>query len=504
MRSKDVVRMLGILLAALMLVTAAGAQTGTLKIEPATGSYAVGDEWDIQVKVDTGGETVMTVQTYIDYDPTMVEVVGGDAGIAVDSAFALVVEKTVDTTENKIKIVGGALSGASGSDVAFATISLKALADGTADITFDQANSAAQDAGTNNVIGSYEDGSYTIGGAGPIRYDFDADAEGWQFSGAVSTFDEPTNTVAGGALNLQATGSNCFGFWYSPADAIPELQADSLYRARFNIKSDQADKTMTPSFRIRWNASNFMQGDTVMVNSNADAEASPDATAIDYDLYFRPQGEALNTGVTGILAFDLINMSALDAADAIVSMDYVQVDRVDLPTESTSVQSYTFDADAEGWTSTDPIGAFDQPIFAHDATGFLMMQSDSSNNTFGFYQNPEADVSLDNSALYQLRVKAGAGAEGGDPPLMRVRMYDHPSNQMCAMFQTPVWTEYIKTDGARQVTFQDYYAYFHNSLGLGPNLGIAVDIVNLDPAMDSNGIVEIDEVELSTMTIPTF
>ena len=488
---------------------------GSLTLSPASGTYTVGGNWDMQILLDTGGEDVLTVQAYIDIgDPSKASVVGGDAGITVDSAFPLVVEKTVDLVENKIKIVAGVLGPANavnGSSILIATVAMQGDAEGTAPFTFDQAVSQAQKADTTNVASTFNDASYTIGGGN--LYDFDSDAEGWLFSGAIDTLDAPTDSVGDSCLKMQAVNNtNCFGFWYSPIDAIPELIADSIYRARFGINSDQADKSLVPSFRVRWNASTQKQGEYIMVNSNINGEASPDTTVVDYDLYFRPQADSLAPGTTAYLSYDLINLNPNDAADGQLWLDYVQVDRVAVADagSTTSVQSYTFDANEEGWTSTPAISTFDQPIFTYNPGGWLEMQCDSSNNTFGFWQNPQDQIALNNSVLYQLRVKAGTDAGiskilQNEPPMIRVRMYDHPSNQMCSVMQIPAWTKYEEVSGSKQpVVLSDFYAYFANPLGVGPSLGIAIDIVNLDAEMSPTGLIGIDEVELSSLTIPTF
>ncbi|MBN1901079.1 hypothetical protein JW926_07115, partial [Candidatus Sumerlaeota bacterium] len=365
-----------------------------------------------------------------------------------------------------------------------------------------------------NVLGTYND--ITITQVEPSGFDFDTDAEGWQYSGVVAPYAAPTgaHNATDGTLDITATSNtDNFGFWYSPIDAIPELLADNLYRIRFGVKSDQADKSLVPTFRVRFNSSNFKQGDFVMVNSNDAGDASPDTTVVDYDLYLRPQNEALVA--TGLLSFDMINLNPSDSATAKIALDYVQIDKkavADLGTSSTVV-SYTFDFDQEGWTNSPAIAPFDQPIFTYnDLEGYLQMQCDGSNNTYGFWENVQDEITLNNAVLYQLRVKAGSDANviakvlQEEPPLMRIRMYDHPTNQMVRLYQTPVWTAFEEPPAAKvgAVSFADNYVYFVNNLGVGPYLGIGVDIVNLDVDESPTGIVAFTEVELTTYAIPTF
>jgi hypothetical protein len=92
---------------------------------------------------------------------------------------------------------------------------------------------------------------------------------------------------------------------------------------------------------------------------------------------------------------------------------------------------------------------------------------------------------------------------------MRVRMYDHPNNHVNSSFQVPVWKRYeqpqpVATMTTSQLTYQDYYAYFHNKQGIGPYLGIAIDLINLDENAPADAWIAISEVKLSIFAIPTF
>jgi len=516
-----------ILPALLVLLTlaftgAALAQDGAISILPATQNVNPGDATNITIELDTGtgADGVRMLQAYIDFDDTLLDIVSADVASGIDTAvWDLQIEKEVSGNKIKMLISSSVAvnpNGVKGTNVLVATIKVTAKTGvtGTAAITFEKPSGpltgtyAVTPSGT-DVLGTINDAEIVVGG-GPAtdgNWQFAADSEGWTFSGTIAPFVPPTEASDDGFLNMtSANATNCYGFWYSPADAVP-MVADNLYRVRYGVKSDQAKKDV-PSFRIRWNASNFKQSDYVLVRSSDAGEASPDSTVQDYDLFFQPQHEALDSGVTGQLSWDLINIASDDAATGKISLDYVEWKRIDLPTGFASSKLYNFEADVEGWTSSGKIGAFDQPIF-RQGEGTLVMECDNSVNVFGFWQNPyegaEA-IAMDKTVLYQLRVNAGSDIGGKilleEAPLMRVRMYDHPNNQMINVFQSPVWTEYIKPSG-RQVTFQDYYSYFHNKLGIGPVISIAVDIVNLGAGQSATGLVEIDEVELSTIDVST-
>ena len=522
MNKKTYVKLSLMILCVISLFSFAWAQDGILSFETDSTTVNVGDTFDVRIKLNTGTHSVGVIQVRANFDDTLLSITAGD--VTVDTVtWSLPSPEPPNVTGNLIKFTAGVAGlGVSGTDILVATLNFTCTGAGDGNITFvggaDPINSTmALDSTTfTNILGTFND--IIITQTPPsTQFDFDVDTEGWQYSGAVPPYTAPTGThnTADGTLDILATNNtDNFGFWYSPMDAIPELAADNLYRIRFGVKSDQVDKSVVPSFRVRFNSSNFKQGDFVMVNSNDAGEASPDSSVIDYDLYMRPQADALLPDVTGLLSFDMLNLNPNDSASATISLDYVQVDKKsvdDLGTSTTVQPPYTFAASEEGWTSSPAIAPYDAPIFTYDdIEGFLAMQCDDNNNTYGFWENTQDEIALDNAVLYQLRVKAGTDANAkllqDEPPLMRIRMYDHPSNQMIKLYQTPVWTPFEEPPASKlsQIIFADHYVYFHNSLGIGPYLGIAVDIVNLDPDESPSGIVAVTEVELLSFPIPSF
>lgn len=521
MNEKTYVKLSLMILCVISLFSFAWAQDGILSFETDSTTINVGQTFDVRIKLNTGTHSVGVIQVRANFDDTLLSITSGD--ITINTAtWTLPSPEPPNVTGNLLKFTAGIAGlGVSGADVLVATLNFTCTGAGDADITFvggvDPFTSTMALDSTlfTDVLGTLND--VIITQVEPSGFDFDTDTQGWQYSGAITPYSAPTGThnTVDGTLDIQATNNtDNFGFWYSPIDAIPSLTADNLYRIRFGVKSDQVDKSLVPSFRVRFNSSNFNQGDFIMVNSNDAGEASPDSTVIDYDLYMRPQSDALLPDITGLLSFDMLNMNPGDAANAIISLDYVQVDKKavnDLGT-STTVQTYIFTSGEVGWTSSPAIPPYDQPIFAYeDLEGYLIMQCDASNNTYGFWENNQTQIALNNSVLYQLRVKAGTDANLAkilqeEPPLMRIRMYDHPSNQMIRLYQTPVWTEFEQPPASKlsAISFADNYVYFHNSLGIGPNLGIAVDIVNLDPSESPTGLVGVTEVELISFPIPSF
>ncbi|MCX7001527.1 MAG: cohesin domain-containing protein [Candidatus Sumerlaeota bacterium] len=478
--------------------------SGVLKFDPSSKTYLAGNKFDIQAKLDTGPDKVVTVKLTIGFDPTIMKPVVGT--LVYNPVFTLVLNGgTIDNVKNVVTFnlgVQGAINAVSGSDVYIAKVQFEAVKDGTTALTWDKVNSSAKwvVSGTPvNIVTTYNDGSYTFHLAG------------WKLTGKVNGFDLPIESVANGALSLQSLSSNTFGFWYLD-DAVVEPTSNTLYRARYAIKSDQTDFSKAPTFRIRYNAANFMQGDFVQVNSNDTGDASPGTTEKIYDLYFSPQYDALAPGVNGTLSFDMINIqNPTDATNATLFVDYLQLDKkaiADLGTPTVvNSGSYTFTAGQGTWSDSATLGTFTAPSYNWDNTELALTLESTDTNTFGYWQNKQDDVAIDHNVLYQLRVKAASAA--GGQPTMRARMYDHPTNHVNSSFQTPVWKTYEKppsppTMAISQLTYHDYFAYFHNKEGVGPYLGIAIDMINLDTTAPADATIAIREVELSTFVIPTF
>jgi len=507
--SKTQVKALGLaILFMLILTPMVLPYSGVLRFDPSNNVFMAGNKFEIKAKLDIGTDKAVTVKLTFGFDPTIMKPIAGT--LAYNPAFTLALDPgTIDNINNVVTFnlgVKGAANAVTGNDIYIATVQFESLKDGTTALTWDTANSSAKwvvNGTPVNIVTTYNNGSYTF------------HLSGWKLTGKVDGFDLPVTNDANGVLSLQSTSSNTFGFWYLD-DAVVAPTADTLYRARYAVKSDQSWLPNVPSFRARYNASNFMQGDFIQVNSNDTADASPGTTEKLYDLYFRPQYDAV--GVNGTLSFDMINIAnPTDVAVATLYLDYIQLDKKAIAEIGTPtvVKSYTFTSDQENWTNSGALGTFTPPNYSWDVTeGALMLESTNNTNTFGYWQNKQDELNIDHNVLYQLRVNAASAAGGAKSgaavtmPTMRARMYDHPTNHVNSSFQTPVWKMFEQPVASSlaisQLIYNNYYAYFLDKEGLGPNLGIAIDMINFDTSAPVDAKIAISEVELSTFAIPTF
>ncbi len=146
-------------------------------------------------------------------------------------------------------------------------------------------------------------------GAQIVSYSFDSGAEGWNYSGAVPPYDEPTTSTLDSRLGLNPDGSsNCFAYWFSPDISI---EAGKNYRATFGISSSVLIPDDSPQLRVRVNQKGAWQAWNRIVNSNNSQGPLSDPVKT-YQIILDP-------AVTGPAADDILNLSfdimSFDAAD---------------------------------------------------------------------------------------------------------------------------------------------------------------------------------------------
>jgi hypothetical protein len=160
-------------------------------------------------------------------------------------------------------------------------------------------------------------------------WDFSGGAGTWQFATSVP-FTQPTSGASGGALTITATDNTSnFGYWFN--NSYFSSQDSRLYRARFTVRSNLADRSTVPQLRMRFLTENYQCGRIMEILSSGSGDLSPNTSAHDYNVYFYPPQSM--TGGNGIgVAFDLLNFDPLDSSSATIYLDNVAVDNFDIPT----------------------------------------------------------------------------------------------------------------------------------------------------------------------------
>jgi parallel beta-helix repeat protein len=152
--------------------------TAELSLSPATKTVNIDDNFNVDVLVNTGGQNVVVVGAYLNYDPTKLEVIGIDNS---NSVFTMTVEKTADPTTGMIKLaLSKPTPGVNTASGNIATVKFKALAQvSPAYVSFvmdsDRLYTCVllDDGKGTDILGSVKNGAYFIGdGAQPPTVSF--------------------------------------------------------------------------------------------------------------------------------------------------------------------------------------------------------------------------------------------------------------------------------------------------------------------------------------------
>ncbi len=163
-------------------------------------------------------------------------------------------------------------------------------------------------------------------------WEFDTDAEGWQYGSAPIFFTEPVHDNIGGALWLIAQdNTNTFGFWSSPSEEV-QVEANRLYRVQFDVSSDVMNREAVPGLRLRVHSEDFQAGVIKVISSVNGAEMSPTPEGRTYDVYFYPPQSLVGTEADSILvAFDILNFDPTDAPTGALMINSARIESMDLP-----------------------------------------------------------------------------------------------------------------------------------------------------------------------------
>src|SRR3989344_3155317 len=146
------------------------AANATLSLTPASQTLNLNDNFAVEIRLNTSGNAVSAVSAYLNFDTTRLQYVSTDY---TGSAFDIQAEEVI--SGNSIKITRGKLPpGVSSTNALVAKVNFKAIASGTAAVSF-QFNGAGQgpsrviknDGLGTDILGSVAGGSYTVASTTP-------------------------------------------------------------------------------------------------------------------------------------------------------------------------------------------------------------------------------------------------------------------------------------------------------------------------------------------------
>lgn len=206
----------------------------------------------------------------------------------------------------------------------------------------------------------------------------DPDAEGWEpFPTPGGTIIPDylgdfiiTPTLTGpGVIGIDDnTTSNVFGSWQTKYDMTLEYDKDYLYLARYELKTDQADKQLVPQVRLRWSDFKALVSSNQIIDKGNNSLTTDWATYNSY--YFQPTTEDLMCRNLR-LYFDVVDFTPEQSGA--VWCNSIEVLRF-APPSSVPLSEFAYDSVedfTENWT-TYSVPAFDAATSGVSATGIWL------------------------------------------------------------------------------------------------------------------------------------
>ena len=132
----------------------------TLSLFPSTKSITNGETFSVEIRVDTGGESINTVTANLTYPTDKLRAQSVDTS---GSFITIWFENNIATASGEIRLTGSLPTpGTSGTNLLFATINFVALNTGTANVEFTNSCAVYRNSDNSDILGSSQDGTYTI------------------------------------------------------------------------------------------------------------------------------------------------------------------------------------------------------------------------------------------------------------------------------------------------------------------------------------------------------
>lgn len=148
-----------ILLPVLFFVSVFSAEASTLYFVPESRSFGIGQEFFVDVRVNTNSEFINAVQATINFPENILEVVETDKK---NSVFNFWIDEP-DVDAGMVSFIGGTAKGVSGGSLQILRIKFKAIGAGSADIKITEAVVTANDGKGTNVLSSIEETNIGVG-----------------------------------------------------------------------------------------------------------------------------------------------------------------------------------------------------------------------------------------------------------------------------------------------------------------------------------------------------
>lgn len=168
----------------------------SFSLSPASGTYTVGDQFVLNVVMDTGGDAVDSVSVRGSFPIANLEAVGQ----LTSDTFTLELVNTLDNTTGTIRFDAGSHTDQNGSNIVVAKMTFKAKAVGTATVTISDSSQAVEAASNTYLVTTGGSGQYTLQSAAGGNGDATPTPSPSPAGGTT-----PTPTLAGGGATPTPT-----------------------------------------------------------------------------------------------------------------------------------------------------------------------------------------------------------------------------------------------------------------------------------------------------------
>lgn len=151
-------------IALLVFAVASNTYAADFKVSPSGGTFGTGKTFNVELKINTFGESINAAQGKLQFDPKVLEV----KSISKDGSIFnfWLQEPTFSNETGTIEFIGGTPSGVSGSSLQVVSITFSAKALGTSDFVFINASITASDGSGTNISGNATGASFSVSSSG--------------------------------------------------------------------------------------------------------------------------------------------------------------------------------------------------------------------------------------------------------------------------------------------------------------------------------------------------
>jgi hypothetical protein len=293
---------------------------------------------------------------------------------------------------------------------------------------------------------------------------------------------------------------NRFGFWQVPTGAVT-YEADKIFRARFELQTNQATAASIPTIRLRFTTQNNT-GSTAhsIVSMGSGSYSPPTAGTKEYRMLYYP---AVSDDLG--LAFDMLDFDPGEYGT--ISLDGVIVEKFPRSqfTTPTAVMTYDTEGDFSTWQWSANFGNTAWSGATSGQGGGIISIASAGQPQAAFWQSAMNDLDYVADKLYRatFTMSRGSGDAAGTMPWCRLRCFNEDA-QMSQEFNVNNGNGGVAMPPASPST-RDYEVYWQTpDLPSSPGTDedgfrVSIDMLNFGPGETGTYILDTATIEYSNI-----